>query len=121
MITEVVTDAHDGSEFRTVTLEYRTDQFAPPAPAFDISEPTPAESVRFIQLPDGWVGGWHNPPADGYVVVLSGTIELETTDGRTRRFCAGDVWRHRDLVGRGHNTRVVSDATVRLMVTNLKV
>ena len=56
-------------------------------------------------------------PSVGHIFVLSGEMEVEVSDGEVRRFPQGSVWLHRDLTGKGHNTRVVSkDGAVLVMV-----
>jgi hypothetical protein len=44
-------------------------------------------------------------------------MEVEVSDGEIRRFPQGSIWLHRDLTGKGHDSRVVSeDAAVLVMV-----
>jgi hypothetical protein len=48
---------------------------------------------------------WHNAPARQFVVTLSGTTEIEASDGEVRRFGPGQVLMVEDTTGKGHRTR----------------
>jgi len=53
---------------------------------------------------------FHNAPRRQLVVMLSGGgVELETSDGSTRRLFAGDVLLAEDTTGRGHISRAIDD------------
>ena len=83
----------------------------------NISDFRPAREVAFITLPGGWGGGWHPAPSVGHIFVLQGEMEVEVSDGEVRRFPQGAAWLHRDLTGKGHDTRVVSkDGATLVMV-----
>ena len=66
-----------------------------------------SDSVQLVQLPADLDQGWHNAPAIQIVVVVSGTIEVETTDGVCRTWDAGGIFMPADVTGRGHRTRVI--------------
>ena len=106
--TEFHSDADGESHFRDVELEVALADIAPPADPMNASEFRPAKEVGFITLPPGWGGGWHTAPSEGHIFVLSGEMEVEVSDGEIRRFPQGAVWLHKDLTGKGHDTRVVS-------------
>ena len=67
----------------------------------------PSPNVRFAELPDGMVQSWHHAPARQIVVVLSGEIEVGTTDGQTRRWRAGEAFLADDVTGKGHTTKTI--------------
>jgi len=75
-------------------------------------------NVQFVELPQGMAQDWHNAPARQLVTVLSGVIEVETTDGVTRQWRVGDVFLPADVTGRGHRTRCIGGA-VRLLFAPL--
>lgn len=75
-------------------------------------------AVQFVELPAGMAQDWHNAPARQLVVVLSGVIEVETTDGQCRQWRTGDVFLPADVTGRGHRTRCLGGA-VRLLFAPL--
>jgi quercetin dioxygenase-like cupin family protein len=106
--SEMYTDADGETHFRDVEVEFSLVDVAPPAAPMNISDFRPAP---------GWDGGWHPAPSVGHVFVLQGEMEVEVSDGEIRRFPQGSIWLHRDLTGKGHDSRVVSeDAAVLVMV-----
>ena len=72
--------------------------------------PYTSVAVQFVELPAGMDQDWHNAPARQIVVVLSGTIEVETTDRVSRRWSAGQAFMPADVTGRGHRTRCIGGA-----------
>lgn len=64
-------------------------------------------SVCFVEAPEGLVTTNHNPPARQVVVVLSGVLEVETSNKQTRQWHAGGMLLADDVTGKGHTTRVV--------------
>jgi hypothetical protein len=115
--TEFYTDTDGESHFRDVEVEFSLVDLAPPSSPMNVSDFRGAKEVGFITVPAGWGGGWHPAPSVGHVFVLSGEMEVEVSDGETRRFPQGSVWLHKDLTGKGHNTHIVSkDGAVLAMV-----
>ena len=106
--TEIRADADGVSHFVDCEIEVAAGNVAPGMAPMHRSAPWPARDVVLITAEEGWVGGWHQPPGDGFVFVLAGRFEVETGDGERRSFGPGAIWRHRDTAGRGHNTRVTS-------------
>lgn len=106
------------SRFRDIDLPWsivRNDAFGH---TLRCSVPYVSPAVQFIELPAGLDQDWHNAPARQIVVVLAGTIEVETTDGATRQWCAGELFLPADTTGRGHRTRAIGGA-VRLLFAPL--
>jgi quercetin dioxygenase-like cupin family protein len=66
-----------------------------------------APSIRFVELPAGLDQGWHHAPARQIVVLLSGKMEVGTSDGQKRQWSAGTAVIADDLSGKGHTTRVI--------------
>lgn len=64
-------------------------------------------TVQFAQLPEGLDQTWHTAPRRQIVTILSGTVEVTTTDDVTRRFGPGQVFLADDMGGKGHLTRTV--------------
>lgn len=60
---------------------------------------------------------WHNAPARQYVVMLSGSVEIEASDGEVRRFGPGDVLLAEDTAGRGHRSRAVDGVRRSMFIT----
>jgi quercetin dioxygenase-like cupin family protein len=68
----------------------------------------PSSSIRFVELPAGLDQSWHHAPASQIVVVLSGTVEVGTSDNQKRQCTAGQAFIADDLTGKGHKTRVLN-------------
>ncbi|MFA4876390.1 MAG: cupin domain-containing protein [Methanoregula sp.] len=101
-------DADGKSHFDTVTVEQHLATGAPPAAPFYISGDQLASKYRFYSFQPGWIGDWHPCPARQFLALMSGTVEMETTDGTIRRFVPGDLVLLEDTSGRGHVTRNLS-------------
>lgn len=103
------TDAQGGSHFDTVTIEQNLATGAPPAPPFHISEDKPASKYRFYSFQPGWIGDWHPCPTRQFLALMSGEVEMETTDGTVRQLGPGDLVLLEDTSGKGHVTRNIGD------------
>ena len=115
--TEMYSDDKGETHFRDVEVELSLVDLAPPSAPMNVSDFRAAGELGFIRVPFGWGGGWHTAPSVGHIFVLSGELEIEVSDGEIRRFPKGSVWLHRDLTGKGHDTRVISkDGAVMVMV-----
>ena len=106
-LTRFHATADGGSRFEEVEVpikEPRNDSFG-----FTIMQSVAFASpaVRFVELPVGLAQGWHHAPARQIVFVLSGTVEVETSDHQIRRASAGQAFIADDLTGQGHETRVI--------------
>ncbi|KAI9023199.1 hypothetical protein DFJ74DRAFT_767840 [Hyaloraphidium curvatum] len=76
-----------------------------PIPNNNMSVVYPALDVVFaVRTGDS---DFHTAPRKHIVIILTGTLEIETTAGESRRFGPGDVFLAEDVVGRGHRTRAV--------------
>lgn len=108
-VTRIHSDGDGVSHFEDLDVELQAVQYAPPAPAIDISAPFAAARAVLSSFPAGWFGDWHPSPARQFYFSLSGRLEVEVSDGETRHFETGDVVLVEDLTGVGHTTRVIGD------------
>jgi hypothetical protein len=101
--------ATDNGESRFVDLDIPTEHGRKDAEGniLRLSNAYTSPNVCFVELPDGMVQSWHNAPARQIVVILSGELEVGTTDGQTRRWRAGEVFLASDVTGKGHTTRTI--------------
>ena len=74
--------------------------------------------VRFVELPEGYDHDWHNAPRRQIVILLSGVVEVRTSDNQIRQWGAGDVLLADDVSGKGHQTRAI-DGSVRMVYVPL--
>ena len=116
LYVEIYADDKGVSHFRDVNVELTRGEAVPPALPIEFSKFRAANGVGFVSMPSKWVEDWHQPPAEGYVFVLSGEVQIEVGDGEIRRFSQGSIWLHKDRNGRGHHTRVISDEAANLVM-----
>lgn len=118
--TLIQTDAEGETHFSDQEMSYRLIDYAPPAPPISVTEAIQAENVSFLSSPLGWYGEWHPAPSRQFIFILTGTLEVEVSDGKVRRFGPGSVILLEDTAGRGHTSRVVSDERVCCVAVPLK-
>ena len=67
----------------------------------------PAQSTMVTEMPEGFYQDWHPASRRQLLIVLSGTLEVETSDGKKHRCGSGEVFLADDVGGRGHRTRTI--------------
>ncbi len=107
--TVVYSDSLGLSHFDDQRIDFGLVDYAPPAPPISVSEMTEADGLVFLSSPAGWFGDWHPAPRRQLIFCLSGTLEVEVSDGEVRRFGPGAVILLEDTSGQGHITRVVGE------------
>ena len=70
-----------------------------------LSETFKCESVFFRDTPEGHVQNYHNAPRRQIIALISGLLEIETSDGKRTVCQPGDLVFAEDFTGRGHITR----------------
>jgi hypothetical protein len=88
----------------------------PTHPAHSSSGLTACVSTRCF--PPGWRTE-HQAPRRQFLVFLSGTAAIETSDGETRYFQAGDVLLAEDTTGKGHASKNNGEDTLLAVVIQL--
>jgi mannose-6-phosphate isomerase-like protein (cupin superfamily) len=109
-VARIFSDADGMSHFEDLDVELRTVEYAPPAPAIDVSAAFPTERAFLFEIPVGWYGDWHPTPRRQLYINLSGRLEVKVADGEVRQLGPGDIVLVEDLTGTGHVTRVIGDA-----------
>lgn len=112
----LVVDAAGESHWRDVEVSLEERSFAPPAREIEVSKPEKARVVMFLRLRAGWDEPVHPTPVPQILVCLAGAVRVTASDDTVRDIARGDVWRMEDLHGKGHHTRVTSDADFEAMV-----
>ena len=110
----IFADEEGCSHFETKTIDLEAKDYAPPAPFLNTSIMASADNSVFLELPIGWYGGWHPTPVRQWLVLMSGMCEFEAGDGEKVTRKAGDVVMLDDLMGKGHQTKVLGDESVRI-------
>jgi hypothetical protein len=106
-ITRFYATADGGSRFTEVDIPIEQARQDADGNTLRFSNSYMSPNVLFAELPEGMVQGWHHAPARQIVVVLSGVLEVGTSDNQTRRWRAGEAFLADDLTGKGHTTRTV--------------
>jgi quercetin dioxygenase-like cupin family protein len=102
-----LTTAEDGgSRFVDMQIRVRDAVTDPWGNTVRRSENFPATGWSIMEMPAGLKMDWHASAQPSFIIVLSGTIQSETTDGETRSWGAGEMF-FTDDRGSGHRTRTV--------------
>lgn len=117
--TRLYADANGESHFEDVAIEFKSIDFAPPAPPLDISAFGSAESCSLLRAPEGLYGDWHPAPYRQLHFYLAGEIEAEASDGEVRRFGTGSIILVEDTTGKGHRSHVVGSSETLIAVVRL--
>ena len=70
-----------------------------------MSELWSASGVIFREVAPDYDLDWHNAPRRQLVVNLTGSVEIEASDGSVRRLEAGSILLADDTTGKGHLSR----------------
>ena len=81
-------------------------------PLFFNSTRFAATAVGLQHVRAGGATDWHNPPQRWLAFILSGTWEVEVSDGTRRQFPTGSVSLVEDTTGKGHRGRAVGNRDV---------
>lgn len=112
----IYADPQGESHFDLVTVEQSLLRAAPPAAPFYVSADGTASKYRFYTFEPGWIGELHPAPTRQFLALMSGAVEMETTDGMVRRFAPGDLVLLEDTTGRGHVTRNIGEGYATYLV-----
>lgn len=110
----IFSDEEGCSHFEKTSINLETKDYAPPAPSLNTSKLESADHSLFLELPVGWYGDWHPTPVRQWLILMTGECEIEAGDGELATCRAGDVVLLDDTTGRGHQTKVVGEAAVRM-------
>jgi len=67
----------------------------------------PAQSTMVTDMPEGLYQDWHPASRRQLLFVLSGTLEVETSDGKKHQCSGGDVFLADDVGSSGHRSRTI--------------
>lgn len=107
------------SHFDDIEIEFTSIDYVQSAAPLDFSATLPASHVAFMRAPAGWASDFHVSSARNLFVVLSGEWEVTASDGESRRFAVGSALLVEDTTGKGHSSRVVSNAESGAVVVQL--
>ena len=91
-------------------------QYAPPAPALQLSEPIAATRLSWMRFPVDWNDAAHPSPRRQLPVLLAGEVEGLTSKGDRRLFRQGDCLLMEDTVGKGHGAKPLNDEALAIVI-----
>ena len=106
-VTRFVATPDGGSQFEEIDIPIDTPRQDADGHTLMLSNAYTSPGVCFVDLPEDLNQDWHQAPTRQVVVVLSGRVEVTTTDRQTRRWAAGEAFIAADVSGKGHRTRTV--------------
>jgi len=106
--TVIVTTDSGSSAFEDAELTLSEQPMGDLAPPMFVGSLGACEGAALVQF-DAFHGEPHPAVPAQWVVPLRGVIEVEVSDGTSRRFGPGDLLLATDSSGQGHITRVVGD------------
>ncbi len=109
-------DSAGDSHFEDISYNMTSVQYAPPAPALEISTPTSAQNFFWLRFPKDWHDAAHPSPRRQLFVVLEGQVEGWTSSGDSRIFAPGDRLLMEDTTGGGHGARPLYGEAVALVI-----
>lgn len=102
-IVRLYTGSDDKSHFEEIELKFSNEQ------PMQSADPRNASGAVFRHAPAGLFMERHPAPRRQYLITLSGSWEIEASNGVKRIFKTGDVMLADDLTGEGHTSRVIGD------------
>jgi hypothetical protein len=106
-ITRFATAPDGGSQFVEIDLaidDASTDAWGNTSRR---SATLPAQSAMVTEMPEGLYQDWHPASRRQLLFVLSGLLEIETSDGTKHRCGSGEVFLADDVGSRGHRSRTI--------------
>lgn len=104
-LPRIYADDSGASHWEDVAFDLTSVDYAPPAPAVELSARGDAAGWVIIQVPKGWDGPRHRSPRRQLCIVTAGSAEVETSDGEQKSSGPGQAFLMEDVTGEGHSTR----------------
>jgi len=114
-IHNIYADANGESHIRDVEIEWTRS-----GPTGKISDPVAVASLSFRATDGSYDLDWHNAPRRQYIVNLEGSVEITTSDGKSRVIGPGEIILAEDTTGKGHLSRAVSGGARRSLIIPLE-
>jgi hypothetical protein len=104
--THIYVDANGDSRFADAQLPMNEDTGGPGVAEL-VSADQPVGSLRYLLLPPGWFQDQRPARDRRWLLILTGVLDIEASDGEVRRFGPGSILLVEDTYGTGHRARVV--------------
>jgi hypothetical protein len=102
IITRLYTNENQDSVFEKVEIELQNR-----GEIGSLSHKHPVDYLIFRETGGDYNYDFHLAPERQFIIMLDGTIEIETSTGEKQRFKGGDILLVEDTWGKGHKTRSV--------------
>lgn len=112
--TRIYADSQGESYFETIDLQLNHQ-----GSVGCLSVPIKVNELFFRENEPNYDWDFHTAPAQQFIVLLDGEIEIETSLGDKRRFKGGDILLVEDVTGKGHRTRNIMQTTRRSLFIKL--
>lgn len=113
-------DKDGESHVEGIQAEFNMAVYAPPAPAFGVSDPTDVKRFVMVHFPAGWDSDLHPAPRRQLLVMLSGQFQGQASDGTMMDLEPGDVVLMEDTTGKGHSARTIGGSEVHALMVHLE-
>ncbi len=110
-IHNIYADEAGESHIRDVEIDWDRD-----GPFGKISHPVKVSSAMFRVTDGSYDLDWHNAPRRQYIVNLVGSVEIVTSDGKSRIIGPGEIVLAEDLTGKGHLSKAVAGGERRSLI-----
>jgi hypothetical protein len=104
---QLMSTADGNSCFGEIEISVDAAAKHPSGSVLNRSDILPLVGSMIMEMPEGLMMEWHVSPRPSFIVVLSGVVQSETSDGAKRAWGAGEMFFTNDLDGRGHRTCTV--------------
>lgn len=99
-VTKIYNDSHGDSHFEDIAIPLND-----AGSIGFLSDAVSAKEIIFREVEPSFDYDFHTAPQRQYIILLDGEIEIETSLGDKRQFCAGEILLVEDTNGKGHKTR----------------
>lgn len=118
--TRVVSTDDGGSAFEDAEMQLSEQKVSEGVPAMFLGALGPGRAELFVRF--SAFGSEPHPPSEPqWVVMLRGVIEVQVSDGTSRRFGPGDLVLATDTTGRGHVTLTVGDSPFEALIIPIEL
>ena len=113
-------DEHGETHLKEEEFIMNNADYAPPAPPLWVGPRSKATGTTVLAFPVGWFGDYHPVPRPQWMLIMSGAIEVEVSDGEKRTYPAGTITFLEDMNSKGHISRNASNEVAVVMVTEVE-
>jgi hypothetical protein len=99
-VTRIYADANGESHFENILIALSNH-----GAIGNLSAPWKVNGIIFREVDAAYDYDFHTAPQKQFIILLEGSIEIETSLGEIRLFGAGEVLLVEDTIGKGHRTK----------------